>query len=131
MGLLIVSGLSGAGKSLAVHALEDIGYFCIDNLPTGLLGKFLDYSKQTQEHIEKLAVVMDIRGNDDCSDIEKVLHELQTSGIDYKCLFLDAQNEVLERRYQETRRMHPISIRNHITVEQAIQQEREILAPFS
>lgn len=131
MGLLIVSGLSGAGKSLAVHALEDIGYFCIDNLPPALLGKFIEFSKQSQKPVENLAVVMDIRGNDDYSGIKKALDDLAVTGVEYKCLFLDAQSEVLERRYKETRRMHPISIKNKVSVEEALRTEREILSPFA
>lgn len=131
MGLLIVSGLSGAGKSLAVHALEDIGYFCIDNLPPALLGKFIEFSQQSQEPVEKLAVVMDIRGGDDYSGIKQALDGLKKAGISYKCLFLDARTETLERRYKETRRMHPISIRCHVPVEEAIRREREILSPFA
>lgn len=131
MALLIVSGLSGAGKSLAVHALEDIGYFCIDNLPPALLGKFIELSQQSQEPVEKLAVVMDIRGGDDYSGIESALDWLVKNSVPYKCLFLDARTEVLERRYKETRRMHPISIKNKIPVGEAIRKEREILAPFA
>lgn len=130
MGLLIVSGLSGAGKSLAVHALEDIGYFCIDNLPPALLGKFIEFSRQSQEPVEKLAVVMDIRSGD-YSGIGQALAQLKEQNIAYKCLFLDAQSEVLERRYKETRRRHPISIRCHVPVEEAIRREREVLAPFA
>ncbi|MDD3202815.1 MAG: RNase adapter RapZ [Pygmaiobacter massiliensis] len=131
MNLLILSGLSGAGKSLAVHALEDIGFFCIDNLPPALLGKFIEFSQQAQEPVEKLAVVMDVRGGEDYDGIRDALDELHRSGVEYKTLFLDAQDEVLQRRYKETRRMHPISIRNHLPVEAAIQREREILRPFA
>ena len=130
MGLLIVSGLSGAGKSLVVNALEDIGYFCIDNLPPALLDKFVEFSKHTVEIEEKLAVVMDIRGGEDYNGIQSALDLLDEKKVLYKCLFLDADNEVLARRYKETRRTHPISQKNHLEIDEAIRLEREILSPF-
>ena len=131
MGLLIVSGLSGAGKSLAVHALEDIGYFCIDNLPPALLCRFVEFSMQSGNEIEKLAVVMDVRGGEEYGGLEEAMSQLRKSGVPFQCLFLDAQNEVLERRYKETRRTHPLSIKNRVSIDEAIRRERQMLRPIA
>ena len=131
MGLLIVSGLSGAGKSLAVHALEDIGYFCIDNLPPALLCRFVEFSLQADSKIKNLAVVMDVRGGEEYGGLSEAMDQLRRSGVPFRCLFLDSSNEVLERRYKETRRTHPLAIRNRISIEEAIRREREMLRPIA
>lgn len=131
MGLLIVSGLSGAGKSLVVHALEDIGYFCIDNLPPALLPRIVEFSKQSASEIEKLAVVIDVRSGESYGSITQALDDLHKMGVPYECLFLDSRTDVLERRYKETRRTHPLSIKNRISIEEAIQRERKILQPIA
>ena len=131
MGLLIVSGLSGAGKSLEVHALEDIGYFCIDNLPPALLCRFVEFSLQADSKIKNLAVVMDVRGGEEYGGLSEAMDQLRRSGVPFRCLFLDSSNEVLERRYKETRRTHPLAIRNRISIEEAIRREREMLRPIA
>ena len=131
MGLLIVSGLSGAGKSQAVHALEDIGYFCIDNLPPKLLYRFVEFSMQSGSKIEKLAVVMDVRGGEEYGGLEEAMEQLKKSGVPFRCLFLDARDDVLQRRYKETRRSHPLCMRNRISTEEAIRRERKILRPIA
>lgn len=130
MNLLIVSGVSGAGKSLATNALEDIGFFCMDNIPANLLPKLIEFSQQSESPIEKLAVVLDVRGAKTKEDILSALEELKRSGVSYHILFLDAANEVLERRYKETRRRHPISIETGVSIDSAIGTEREILSPL-
>lgn len=130
MNLLIVTGLSGAGKSLAMNALEDIGFFCIDNIPANLLAKLMDFSAQSENPLQRVAIVLDIRGAKTARDIEDALQQLGERAVEYKILFLDAQNDVLERRYKETRRRHPISIASQVSVEQAMEQEREILKPL-
>jgi len=130
MELLIVSGLSGAGKSLAIHALEDIGFFCMDNIPAGLLAKLMEFAQQSENTLERMAVVLDIRGGRSAADITNALTQLKEEQAAYKVLFLDAQNNVLERRYKETRRRHPISILSQISTDEAIRREREILAPL-
>ena len=109
MNLLIVTGLSGAGKSLAMHALEDIGFFCIDNIPANLLAKLMEFAQQSENTLERVAVVLDIRGGKSSEDILNALGQLKAGRVNYKILFLDARNDVLERRYKETRRRHPIS----------------------
>lgn len=130
MNLLLLTGLSGAGKSLAMNALEDIGFFCIDNIPASLLIKLMEFAKSGDSHIQKLAVVLDIRGGRSAQDIKDALNSLASVDNDYSILYLDASNEALERRYKETRRRHPISIATDATVTQAIAQERAILSPL-
>lgn len=130
MDLLIVSGLSGAGKSLAIHALEDIGFFCIDNIPANLLAKLMEFAQQSENPLEKMAVVLDIRGGKSSYEIEKALRQLKESNVDYKILFLSANNAVLERRYKETRRRHPLSIASNASTDDAFCREREILEPL-
>lgn len=129
MELLIVSGISGAGKSLAVNALEDIGYFCIDNIPAGLLPKLVELAQSSAE-LEKVAVVLDIRAGRSMTGIIDTLASLKEHDVDYKVLFLDASDETLERRYKETRRRHPISISDGVSTSQAIKAERQILTPI-
>ncbi len=130
MNMLIVTGLSGAGKSLAMNALEDIGFFCIDNIPADLIAKFVDFSLKSENPIERIAIVLDIRGARTKSDIEKALIQLKEKNLTYKILFLDAQIDVLERRYRETRRRHPISISTQISTKEALFKEQEILSPL-
>lgn len=130
MKLLIVTGLSGAGKSLAVNALEDIGYFCMDNIPAGVLPKLMQFSMQSESSLQQVAIVLDIRGGKSADEIEKALVQLHKDKIEYKVLFLDAQNHVLERRYKETRRRHPISLLNDVPLSEAIAEERNILQPL-
>ncbi len=130
MDLLIVSGLSGAGKSVAMNALEDIGYFCIDNIPAGLLPRFVEFSEAGENMLEKVAIAMDIRGARSSEEIMEALHQLDARKIQYRILFLDAGNGVLERRYKETRRRHPMSISQGISTADAIRQERAILKPL-
>lgn len=130
MELLIVSGLSGAGKSVAMNALEDIGFFCIDNIPAGLLPRFVEFSDAGENMLEKVAIAMDIRGARSSEEIMSALQQLDARKVPYKILFLDAGNEVLERRYKETRRRHPMSITQGISTAQAVRQERQILKPL-
>jgi hypothetical protein len=110
MDLLIVSGLSGAGKSVAMNALEDIGFFCIDNIPAALLPSITAFSKAGDNQLKRVALCMDIRGCRTPEEIEEALSQLDAQGIEYEILFLDAPDDVLMRRYSETRRRHPMSI---------------------
>lgn len=107
---IIITGLSGAGKSLAMKTLEDVGYFCVDNLPPVLIPKFAELCQQTAGRINKLAIVVDLRGGDFFDDINDALTALDASDLlKYEILFLDASDEVLIRRYKESRRRHPVS----------------------
>ena len=108
MQVVIVTGLSGAGKSQASICLEDLGYYCIDNMPPSLMMNFLELTESGKE-IEKAAFIMDIRGGQFFKDLKKALNDLKNRGIEYNILFLEASDDVLIRRYNETRRMHPLS----------------------
>lgn len=130
MELLIVTGLSGAGKSLAMHALEDIGYFCIDNIPTGLLPRLVDFAQQSESMLQKVAVVLDIRSARSSRELAQALCELDQRESPFQLLFLDASDEVLQRRYKETRRRHPISISDGLSTTEALARERQILRPL-
>ena len=130
MDLLVVRGLSGAGKSLAMNALEDIGFFCIDNIPASLLPKLMEFAQQSENALQKIAVVLDIRGGRSAQEIYDALASLKESNVIYKVLFLDCSSEALERRYTETRRRHPISISLDVSLSDAILREKEILQPL-
>ncbi|MDO4743435.1 MAG: RNase adapter RapZ, partial [bacterium] len=127
MELLIISGMSGAGKSGAANALEDIGFYCIDNMPPALIKNFAELAVQSNE-LSRVAIVTDIRGGEHFKDVVNVLENLKHNGVEYKVLFLDASDECLVRRYKETRRKHPV-IKNeeNMTVLEAVQKEREVL----
>ncbi len=130
MELLIVSGLSGAGKSVAMNALEDIGYFCIDNIPAALLSRFVEFAVAGETMLEKVAIAMDIRGARTSKEIEEALDTLAAQQIAYRVLFLEAGTENLQRRYKETRRRHPMSITFGISTSEAIEREHRILLPL-
>lgn len=122
--LIIVTGLSGAGKTQAIRCLEDLSFFCIDNLPPTLVPKLLEELERA-ESIDKVALVMDIRGGKFFHGLDKALACLDQRGLKYRTLFLDASNEVLIRRFKETRRAHPLS---SVDIMEGIIQERKILA---
>ena len=130
MNLLIVSGLSGAGKSVAMNALEDIGFFCIDNIPAALLPSITAFSKAGDNQLKRVALCMDIRGCRTPEEIEEALSQLDAQKIEYEILFLDAPDDVLMRRYSETRRRHPMSISDGLSTREAFRREREILQPL-
>lgn len=130
MELLIVSGMSGAGKSVAMNALEDIGFFCIDNIPAALIPSILAFSKAGDSQLKRVALSMDVRGCRSRQEVQHALDQLDSQEIAYKVLFLDAPDQVLMRRYSETRRRHPISIDEGIPTEQAFARERQILEPL-
>lgn len=131
MEFIIVTGLSGAGKSRAVDALEDIGYYCVDNMPPALIVKIADLLLKSIEKRDKIAIVTDMRGGEMFLKLSESLEELEKSGFKYKILFLDASNDVLMLRYKETRRKHPlISDAQRSSLENAISRERELLNPF-
>ena len=108
MRFIIVTGLSGAGKTLVSHYLEDMGFFCIDNLRPQLMPKFAELCYQSDGKVDKIAVVVDIRGGDFFDDLFECLEIMQESGYTYEVLYLDASDEVLIRRYKESRRIHPL-----------------------
>lgn len=124
MRLVIVSGMSGAGKSQVVNCLEDIGFYCIDNIPPVTIPKIAEICIQSE--INKLALVTDLRGKQMFSEIYDTLNELEKINIQYEILFLEASDEVLVKRFSETRRKHPL-VSEKSTVVQAISEEREML----
>ena len=107
--IIIVTGLSGSGKSTAIKALEDVGFFCVDNLPVVLLPNFLELRRAQSAGLEKLALVMDIREEGFLSGHGKVLDNLAKEGYQFKIFFLEATDEELLRRYSQTRRHHPLA----------------------
>jgi UPF0042 nucleotide-binding protein len=123
--ILIITGLSGAGKSQAVNCLEDMGYYCVDNLPPALLNKFVELSLQSEGKIDKVALVIDVRGGEFFHDLSQALQELKDGHIPFEILFLEASNEVLVRRFKESRRRHPLA--HNRSLLEAIQLERDML----
>jgi UPF0042 nucleotide-binding protein len=124
--LVFVTGMSGAGKSTALKMLEDMGYFCVDNLPVFLIGKMIELTIDGEEgRIHKVAMGVDIRSGS-LTDVRDVLQGLREKGIRYKILFLDADDSTLIKRYKETRRSHPLAKGGR--VENGIAREREQLA---
>jgi len=126
--LVVVTGLSGSGKTSAIHALEDQGYFCVDNLPAKLLLGLLDLIQEAARKIEKLAVVMDIRERCFSGAFEEVFSRVRERGIPTEVLFLEASNESLMRRFDQTRRPHPLS--RGRTLLDGIEAERAELSPM-
>ncbi len=109
MRFVVVTGLSGAGKTQAVRSLEDLGYFCVDNLPPSLIPKFAEACYQSEGRIDKIALVIDIRGGAFFDDLFDSLNYLKEQGYAYEILFLDASDEVLIKRFKESRRKHPLA----------------------
>lgn len=123
MELIIVTGLSGAGKSNALNCLEDMGYYCIDNMPPALIGSFIDLARTNKLSIDKAAICIDSRSGDGYSGFDRQLNKYLDT--DYKIMFLEASDETLIRRFNETRRNHPL---NASSVKDGIRRERAFLA---
>ena len=129
MKLIVVSGRSGSGKTIALRVLEDLGYYCVDNLPVTLLPQLVN---ETRDRHDRLAVSIDVRNMPEQSgEIENLLGQIrQASDIEFSSIFTDADNATLIRRYGESRRLHPLS-RKALSLDQAILQETHLLAPLS
>lgn len=125
MRMVIVTGMSGAGKSSVLKMLEDAGYFCVDNLPIQLIYKLVQLTINGTEKFDKVALGVDIRSGQALEELDEVLEQMKKDGYRYEILFLDAKTEVLVKRYKETRRNHPLSGSGR--VEQGIEDEREKL----
>lgn len=126
MEFLFVTGMSGAGKTNAAHALEDLGYYCIDNIPPVLVNSIVDLSAKGQFPLGKIAIVTDFRGGEAFYGIDDVFKQLTANSVPFKVLFLDASDTELERRYNETRRRHPLCDLYRVPVKEAILKEREL-----
>lgn len=125
MEFVIITGMSGAGKSQAMKAMEDIGYYCMDNLPPTLLPKFAELCYESKRSIDKVAVVVDIRGGIFFEDLFKSLEKLGNKDLKYRIMFLDAGDNILIKRYKELRRPHPLDTTGRII--DGINKERELL----
>ena len=125
-GLLIITGLSGAGKSLALSALEDVGFFCIDNMPAPLVIKFLEMKDDFLINNQKIACVIDIRNGENNTELIELVAQLQKENV-AKVIFLDANEKVILDRYKETRRKHPVMLRKNLSLEEAVKYEKEAL----
>ena len=127
MEIIILSGLSGSGKSTAIKTLEDIGYFCVDNLPTLLITNFIELCLNSEIKLTKIALVIDIRIHDTSTldSFDTFISSIRKKAENLNIIFLDSKNEVLIKRYKETRRKHPLSIDGDI--DESIEKERKIL----
>lgn len=127
MDFLIVSGLSGAGKSQAAAILEDAGFYCVDNMPPEFITQFAQFSLATRGRYEQVAIVTDIRAGQNFEGLFKAMGELSRI-CDYKIVFMEASNDVIIHRYKETRHKHPINLEG--SLEAAVERERELMAPL-
>lgn len=125
MKFVFVTGMSGAGKTIALKMLEDFGYYCVDNLPVELVPKFVELTRNSDRANSDAALGIDIRSGEKLSDLKNVLRSLKDAGIGYEILFLDADNATLIKRYKETRRSHPLAKNGR--VEDGIEEERKKL----
>ncbi|MHB8658100.1 MAG: RNase adapter RapZ [Solirubrobacteraceae bacterium] len=126
--LVIITGFSGAGKSTAMAAFEDEGYFCVDNLPSEMIRALVDLFMHTGSKVARAAVVSDVRGGSYFEGLAQMLDDLRASGVRHRVLFLEADEPSLQTRYKETRRRHPLSPRG--SVADGIARERRLLAPL-
>lgn len=126
MRFVIVTGMSGGGKRTVLKLLEDVGFYCVDNLPVPLISKFVELVLAPNGEITKVALGLDVRADQSFMDIQKALDNIKELGCMYELLFMDANDYVLLKRYKESRRMHPLS--NEGRVEDGVRKEREILS---
>jgi UPF0042 nucleotide-binding protein len=126
--ITIISGLSGSGKSTAMKALEDSGYYCIDNMPAPLIPTFIELCQHSTGELAKVAIAVDIRGKEFLEDFQKRVQDLRAKGHTIKIIFLESTNEILIRRYSETRRRHPVEKELGIVLPEAVKQERGEMA---
>lgn len=126
MKYVIVTGMSGAGKSTALKTMEDMGYFCVDNFPIPMLEKFIEFAEEGHQSYRQVALGMDIRNGDALQQLEQLLQQLRGRSVNIQILFMDASDEVLLKRYKETRRTHPLAGNDRI--ETGIAKERKKIA---
>jgi len=125
MRFVIVTGMSGGGKRTCMKMLEDVGYYCVDNLPIPLIDKFFELLVTPNSEITKVALGIDVRADQNFADAEKTLSDLKKAGFEYEIVFMDASEQTLIKRYKESRRMHPLAMEG--CVEDGIKKEKEIL----
>ena len=124
---VIVTGMSGGGKSTAMRMLEDVGFFCVDNLPVPLIEKFMELLVMPGNEISKAALGLDVRADQSFGDAMKILDRMRQNGFIFEVLFMDASDSTLVKRYKESRRVHPLCTPEDSRVEHGISKEREIL----
>ena len=129
MEFILISGLSGAGKSRAASVMEDMGFFCVDNLPAPLIPKFAELGMGGNGEYDRVALVTDIRGGTNFNSLFQALEDLKTMKCGYRIVFMEASDEVIIRRYKESRRNHPLA-EDCDSLEEAIDLERKMLAPL-
>jgi RNase adapter protein RapZ len=122
--ITIISGLSGSGKSTAMRTLEDLGFYCIDNMPAPLIPTFIELCQASTGEFSRVAIAVDIRGKEFLEDFQKRVQDLKGKGHEVKIIFLESTNEVLIRRYSETRRRHPVEKELGIALPEAVKEER-------
>lgn len=127
MRFVIVTGMSGGGKSTAMRLLEDMGFYCVDNLPVPLIDKFMELLTTPNTEISKAALGIDVRTDQSFAQTEKILRTMRQNGMIFEVLFMDASDQVLLKRYKESRRMHPLCTPECSRVEEGIAKERSIL----
>lgn len=125
MRFVIVTGMSGSGKRTAMKMLEDVGFYCVDNLPVALIEKFVELITTPTSEVNKVALGLDVRADQSFGGVRSILEQLKSNGYLFEILFLEAGDDVLLKRYKETRRLHPLSPEGR--VQEGIQREREIL----
>lgn len=125
MNFVIITGVSGAGKTQAIRCLEDMGFYCVDNMPPVLIGKFAEMCYQSQGKLLRVALVVDVRSHEMFSELTNELEGLTRRGYDFKVVFLDASDEVIVTRYKKTRRSHPLSQNSRVI--DGIKKERKLL----
>ena len=130
MEILVISGLSGAGKSCAASCLEDIGYYTVDNMPAAIIPKFAEFSAESDGRYDRVALVNDIRGGvDSFHELLEVIDRLREGGTVCRLLYLEAATQSIIKRYKETRRRHPL-MESGATIEDAVKRETELLRPL-
>ena len=129
MEFLIITGLSGAGKTRAADVLEDLDYYCVDNMPVALMTRFAELCLDTRGRYEKVALVTDIRDREGFGELPNTLEELRRMDCDVRILYMDADVPTLVRRYKESRRPHPLAEKG-MSTEEAVHREEELLAPI-
>lgn len=125
MRFVIVTGMSGGGKSTALKMLEDVGFYCVDNLPVSLIEKFVELVSVPGSEISKVALGLDVRADQSFEETTKILDQLRENGYSFEILFMDANEASLIKRYKETRRIHPLAVDGR--VEEGVKRERKVL----
>ncbi len=123
--IVLITGLSGSGKTTAIKALEDVGFYCVDNLPVVLFPTFIELCQQSVRKISSIGLVIDIRGEEFMANARQIIEELRREGFTVEILFLEASNEMLVRRFRETRRHHPLGV--GASIEKGVEMERNRL----